>query len=584
MMPHDPSLNAFFNALIREWPLARFHGSPPSGVHGTPPLQGHFEIPGPNNTALLVPCRFRANTGRHLLAGPLLLAHRGEQKAVTLEQAVAWCLTLAPLRDEAPEHALEALQQRVNASRQNLAAARQERESQLDPLFRAPLTFIDAEQALFSGHSIHPCPKDRGNMTIEDARRYAPEYGGSFPLAWYSVARENLFRREAPGLNTADGVDALLATEPEADALLARVPNGHCLVPCHPFQHRQWQASSALAALRDSGALRYLGEGAPHWQATSSLRAIYCESAPWMLKFSLSVWLTNSLRHLYPEEVVRGAELCRVLNSGPVREWLQGRPRFEILGEPIAAGIRGPDGNPMTETLVVWRDNPFRDNDADNTEVLATLLQDDPRCGESRLAQRLWQAGVHGGLALDWFQRYLDVAVAPLLEAQSHFGILFGAHQQNLVLSLDDVWPEKLFFRDCQGTAFTSLALQRLGDELGSLAEDSENLLPDELGIQLFCYYLFINATFNVISSLAAGQLVSEPDLIRTLREWLQARLDEQPADDRAIRYLLESRELHAKGNFLCTLRALNETTLSDVFSIYHPLTNPLYTEAECHV
>ncbi|WP_295720189.1 IucA/IucC family protein [uncultured Halovibrio sp.] len=577
-MRHNPSLNAFFNALIREWPIARYHES----VSTTD--QGHFEIQGSNNTSLIIPCRFRAYTGRHLLAEPLQIDDQGERQPVTFEQAVAWCLGLEPLLHEASGRALEALQQRVHASRGNLAAAQQERESQLDHLFREPLTFIEAEQALFSGHSIHPCPKDRGNMDSGDARRYAPEYGTPFPLAWYSVDRAQLFRREAGGFQSVDGVDALLETEPDADHLRAQLPEGHCLLPCHPFQHRQWQASPGLAPMLESGAVRYLGEGAPHWYATSSLRAIYCDSAPWMLKFSLSVWLTNSLRHLYPEEVVRGAELCRVLDSGPVREWLQSRPRFEILREPITAGIRGPEGQPLTETLLVWRDNPFHGDAANNTEVLATLLQDDPRSGDSRLAQRLGQVGLDDSQAREWFRRYLDVAVAPLLEAQSHFGILFGAHQQNLVLKLDGVWPEKLFFRDCQGTAFTSLAVQRLGDELGSLADDSENLLPDELGIQLFCYYLFINATFNVITSLAAGRLASEAALIRTLREWLQARLDEQPRDDRAIRYLLESRELHAKGNFLCTLRALNETTLSDVFSIYHPMTNPLYTEAECHV
>lgn len=583
-MRHDPSLNAFFNALIREWPLARYHGSDPLGRDANPAGQGHFEIPGSGNTALLVPCRFRSRTGRHLLTGPLYLDQQGERSPITTEEAVEWCMGLEPLQREAPEQALEALRQRIHASRQNLAAVQQEQAGELGRLFRSPLTFIEAEQALFSGHSIHPCPKDRGNMTIEDAKRYAPEYASAFPLAWYSVARDHLFQRSARDLDPTDGIDALLATEPDADQLRARCPSGHCLLPCHPFQHRQWQTSSALCALRDTGELRYLGEGAPHWRATSSLRAIYCESAPWMLKFSLSVWLTNSLRHLQPEEVVRGAELCRVLDSGPVRRWLNARPRFEILREPIAAGIQGPEGQPLTQTLMVWRANPFHGDAAANTEVLATLLQDDPRCGESRLSQRLRQAGVDGELALEWFQRYLDVAVAPLLEAQSHFGILFGAHQQNLVLSLDDVWPETLFFRDCQGTGFTSLALQRLGDELDSLADDSENLLPDELGIQLFCYYLFINATFNVIASLAATQLAPEPDLIRTMRLWLQARLDEQPPDDRAIRYLLESRELHAKGNFLCTLRALNENTLSDVFSIYHPMTNPLYTEAECHV
>lgn len=577
-MRHNHSLNAFFNALIREWPIARYHKPERSGG------EGQFEIQGSNNTSLIIPCRFRARSGRHLLSEPLLLNNQGEQQPLGFEQAVDWCLALEPLQHEASGHTLEALKQRVHASRLNLSAARLEQESRLDHLFRNPLTFIEAEQALFSGHSVHPCPKDRGNMDDRDARRYAPEFGSHFPLAWYSVSPENLFARDTGGLSPVAGAETLLETEPHADHIRARVPRGHCVIPCHPFQHRQWQSSSELTAMRDSGALRYLGEGKPHWCATSSLRAIYCESAPWMLKFSLSVWLTNSLRHLQPEEVVRGAELCRVLDSGPVREWLRQRPDFEIMREPIAAGIRGRDGQPLTETLVVWRDNPFRGERVNNTEVLATLLQDDPRNGESRLSQRLRQAGLDDHQACEWFRRYLDVAVAPLLEAQSRFGILFGAHQQNLVLGMNGVWPEKLFFRDCQGTAFTSLAPRRLGDELGSLADDSGNLLPDELGIQLFCYYLFINATFNVISSLAAGQLASEPDLIRTLREWLKAQLTQHPQDDRAIRYLLESRDLHAKGNFLCTLRALNENTLSDVFSIYHPMTNPLYTEAECHV
>lgn len=583
-MPHDPSLNAFFNALIREWPLARYHETGSINASAHLAEQGHFEIPGSDNTSLLIPCRFRARTGRHLLAAPLLLDHQGKRQPVTFEQAVEWCMALEPLQQETSARALEALKQRVHASQQNLAAAQQHRTPQLDHLFREPLTFLEAEQALFSGHSIHPCPKDRGNMDNEDAQRYAPEYGATFPLAWYSIAREHLFHRDTEGLDPAHGVDALLETEPAADHLRARLPTGHCLLPCHPFQHRQWQACAALAPLRDAGSLCYLGEGAAHWRATSSLRAIYCESAPWMLKFSLSVWLTNSQRHLQREEVVRGAELCRVLDSAPVREWRRNRPRFEVLREPIAAGIRGSDGEPLPETLVVWRDNPFRGNGTGNTEVLATLLQDDPRSGESRLSQRLHQAGLDASTTCDWFRRYLDVAVAPLLEAQSHFGILFGAHQQNLVLKLDGVWPETLFFRDCQGTGFTSLAPQRLGDELGSLAEDSENLLPDELGIQLFCYYLFINATFNVIASLAAGRLARETDLIRTLRDWLKARLSEQPPDERAIRYLLESQALYAKGNFLCTLRALNENTLDDVFSIYHALTNPLYSEAECHV
>ncbi|MEQ6885373.1 IucA/IucC family protein [Salicola sp. Rm-C-2C1-2] len=583
-MLYDPSLNAFFNALIREWDLARYHRRGQDEASSASSQPDVFEIRGPDDTALVIPCQFRTQTGRHCLTGPLQLNRHGQTENISFEQAVEWCLTLDALQREASPQALEALKARVIASKQNLDAAQQARTGALEHLFRESLSFIEAEQALISGHSIHPCPKDRGNMTLEQAQRYAPEYGDYFPLIWYSVAEAHLFNREAEGVTADQGIKALLDTEPAADDLRAATPSSHRLMPCHPFQHYHWQRTPALRSLQASGALRCIGPGASHWRATSSLRAIYCEAAPWMLKFSLSVWLTNSIRHLQPEEVVRGAELCRVLNSGPVRQWLTSRPNFEVLREPVATGIQGSDGQPLPETLVTWRENPLQGTNAANTEMLATLLQDDPRNGESRLSQRLHAAQMTPDQTQQWFLRYLNVAVAPLLEAQSLFGILFGAHQQNLVLQLHGIWPQRLFFRDCQGTGFTSLATHRLGDELSHLANDSANLLPDDLGIRLFCYYLFINATFNVIASLAAGGLVHEADLIQTLRDWLSARLDEQPPDDRAIRYLLESHSLYAKGNFLCTLRALNETTLDDVFSIYHPFTNPLHRESHCHV
>ena len=106
--------------------------------------------------------------------------------------------------------------------------------------------------------------------------------------------------------------------------------------------------------------------------------------------------------------------------------------------------------------------------------------------------------------------------------------------------------------------------------------QTSGNELPDELGVRLFCYYLFINSTFNVISSLAAAGLCPESRLWHQLRDWLRQRQAEHPEDASALEYLLASPHLYAKNNFLCSLRALNENTLEDLESIYHPMPNPL--------
>jgi N2-citryl-N6-acetyl-N6-hydroxylysine synthase len=109
-----------------------------------------------------------------------------------------------------------------------------------------------------------------------------------------------------------------------------------------------------------------------------------------------------------------------------------------------------------------------------------------------------------------------------------------------------------------------------------SLIRDSANELPDELGIRLFSYYLFVNSTFNVITSLAAANLCSENLLWQTLIQWLKQQAAGQPRDSSAIHYLLNSPKLYAKNNLLCCLRALNENTLGDLASIYHSMPNPL--------
>ena len=54
------------------------------------------------------------------------------------------------------------------------------------------------------------------------------------------------------------------------------------------------------------GALRDLGEAGAPWLPTSSSRSLYSETNSDMIKFSLSVRLTNSVRTLSVKEVKRG--------------------------------------------------------------------------------------------------------------------------------------------------------------------------------------------------------------------------------------------------------------------------------------
>lgn len=614
----DPSLNCFFNALLREWqdwhyrPTADapfssecvYSGSSNDSNSLAP--SGWFQLQ-TSDGLLSIPCMNYSTTGRHHLLAPCLINIDGQLQTVDFQESVDRVMrqssinsvliqnnsqncsqdTTQGMNTSEPKSLTDFIR-RAHQSDTNLQQALAYREAEFDQLFGKSLTFEQAESALFTGHSIHPCPKARDNFSPEDTLAYAPEFGGHFQLQWYKLHTSCLYTRETDGFDYQALIEDLISQDPQAQAWQKTLESDYVLYPCHPFQHKVWQNTARLTDLISQGLLVHLGQGTIDWSATTSVRAIYSKQSPWMLKFSLSVKLTNSIRHLQPEELVRGAELCRVLTTPPAQEFEQRfADRFKILFEPTAAAICDEAGKPFEETIVLWRENPFVEGKDHNTEVLATLLQDDPRSGQSRLEQSLkqWQteysnATTYANQATEWFKRYLDVAVKPLLIAQADYGLLFGAHQQNIVLTLSQGMPVKMYFRDCQGTGFSQLANQLYTQYLPDMAADSANVIEDEMAIRLFSYYLIINATFNVISSLSRSGEIPESVFIGQLQFFLQDIKTQGVKDTQCIDYLLNSEELSAKGNFFVSLKQLNENTETDYLAMYHPMTNPLKMSA----
>ncbi|OZG73139.1 hypothetical protein BTA51_11625 [Hahella sp. CCB-MM4] len=578
----DSSLNCFFNAMLREWSGWKYRPAQPQAdtdhQQGSLYPSGWFDISAAEGV-LSVPCRQYFSTGRHQLLAPCLLTDNdGEVHTLQFEQAMEWAMLNSSVAADLPATTVIEFISRVRDSNRNLKHAIEFRGDELDALFQSPLNFSQAETALFTGHSIHPCPKARDNFSEQDTLAYAPEYNGKFALQWYLVRKDRLYLKESEGHAYNELVQDLLKSDKHMQYWAAQLGENQALFPCHPFQHQVWQSTPRIRDMIEEGSLVYLGQGSQHWSATSSVRAIYSSQAPWMLKYSLTVKLTNSIRHLQPAELVRGAELFRVLNTSKAREYVDRFPCFNILMEPTAAALCGEDGSLYEESIVLWRQNPFIERFDRNTEVLATLLQDDPRTGTSRLEQRLrLLPQSYQEVAVEWFQQYLEVAVKPLLVGQADYGLLFGAHQQNIVLTLNDLgYPVKMYFRDCQGTGYTHLAHELYGHEIADMAKDSGNVIEDEVAIQLFSYYLIVNATFNVISSLCGDGALEESLLIRHLGEFLVAVKEDGINDHQCIDYLLQSPELTAKCNFYLALRKTNENTNSDYLATYHQMPNPL--------
>ena len=594
----DSGANCFFNALVREFESWQY-GPLLSEVISHTDCHYAFHCKLSSEQTLYLPVIQHSQFGRSYFDDQGLLTDDQSSQVTVLEfnslldtlQSNPQIFTDSKLGEPKKEH-LEAILNRAKESQRNILKVLSYRGNDLDKIYKESLNFIESEQSLLIGHSIHPCPKSRSGFDELDEEIYVPEYGNSFQLSWFAVSRDILYVFAGNEKPIEKYCQELIGDDFELSLLLNKLDKKYLLIPCHPWQAKQWMNNPELQSYIDDKSLVYLGEKGKPWRATSSLRSLYQEESPWMLKFSLTTQLTNSIRHLQPEEMIRGQVIEKVLSTEPAHAMDKELDCFSVMREPISVAMRSPVGNVLDSTAIIWRQNPFyqNENTASNTEVLSGLLQDYPDKEDNRLSLRIKQLANAEGrnesqIAQKFLEQFLQKTIRPIILAQAKYGLLFGAHQQNIVVQLDqDLMPIKTYFRDCQGTGFSTLSKRLYGETLLNDTASSANLFEDDMVIYLFAYYLMVNACFNTISSLTLTGLLSEEVALEIYREFLTQLKQEQLSDDRVIDYLLTSEHIWSKGNFFCNLHAINENTMVDPFMIYHTINNPLQVNAKVKV
>ena len=580
--PLAPSAGAFLNALLREvsdWELVRAPLGDISLQAVSLPLTG-------KGARLLVPVQRLSSAGRHRFLEPLLLVETGAPpREIAFRRFAALVVGDAALVGQISPEARALFLARLDDSERRIRKVLEARRQDLDALFAAPLGFIEAEQGLLLGHPVHPTPKSYDEFSESDAGDFAPEFASAFPLRWFLVRRQHL---EASG--TADlPLEAALKRLVTSDPVLPPAARSELLgdsrrlpLPVHPWQAQRLLELPALRRLLATGELIDLGPRGSAYRPTSSLRTLYAEHSDFMLKFSISLRVTNSLRVLLPKEWERGKEVHRLLQSPLWREIARRLPSFKVMSEPVHLALRDPEGGPLLESAVILRRNPFRGEAAQDACVMATLCQDHPLGGRSRLAWHVRRIAAREDISAEaagaaWFRRFCTVALRPLLILQADYGLLFGAHQQNTVLRLEQDYPAVLYYRDCQGTGYCDSRIAELTKALPGLGELAENTVEDALGHRLLGYYLIVNNVFNVIASLAHAGLGREPRLFEQLRRFLLDLREDGLRDPSFVDGLLRNPEIWSKGNFLTCLQNINENHRGgEQLAVYRPMANPI--------
>lgn len=579
------SINSFLNAYVREFDDWRCCASPLQWQADGFPAQA-LVIPLGHQT-LWVGIRYWSVCGRHRFALPVRCedSERGSVRQCGFLSMGRLLIENAAIQTNGTIGAMARFLERVIESHRNLEMLLALRDGEIEGLFRASLSFQEAEQALLVGHSVHPAPKVRQPMTLTEAVQYGPEGGSGFALGWMLVRKERIHYHSADGKTLEQRVQSLVDTDSNLAQALANVPAGYVLIPVHPWQLQRLQQLGSLQQGFQQQDIIILPPQGQRWFATSSMRTLYAPTSPYMLKFSLSVRLTNSVRHLQAAEAERGCLIAKVFATETGQQFSKRFKEFSVMQEPAYLCLLDDNGMKVLESMMVFRDNPFCENaqpepGATEFNVLATLTQDHPAADLSRLSRMVLMLSKQKGLpqakaASHWFAAFLNVAVRPLLLAQADYGVLFGAHQQNIVLGLQQGLPVKCYFRDCQGTGFSDTGMRLFKLDQGAIGESANNQIENAMANKLFAYYLIINSTFGVISAMGADGIVEEEQLIGQLQAFLQQHLVSQRKDPSFIRMVLESDCLWQKGNFICSLADMNENTLADPVSIYRPVANP---------
>jgi siderophore synthetase component len=465
----------------------------------------HLRVPLPHTgRALRVEVRRRSLSGAHRFAGPAFT----ERSGVWAE--VAWWEVAELVATE-----LTAATGMANGEfAAQVAASHEVTETALRQRFVEPSDrYLASEQSLPLGHRFHPTPKARTAAT-GDWRDYAPETGSRIALRYLAVPADLV--RESGEL---DAIDTLRP-----------VPDGHRLLPVHPWQF------DLLRHDITGGRLLDLGTGGPLFTPTSSVRTLHGPTG--FLKFSLNVRITNCVRKNATYELASAVALTDLLDTTDLPVW--------VLREP---GYRTVDIDGLRDGLgVIVRDDVTGYLPPGATPLLAAAVADEYPLSDAHVSR------LAGADLLGWWAAYLRLLVPPVLATLFDHGVVLEPHLQNvLVCAADDGLPVRLLFRDLEGTklvadhhAATLAALPR--DVAASLSYSRQQAW------RRVAYCLLVNHVAEFVAALADLRPDLEPDLWALVGREL-AGLPRTPE----IAAVLAGGPVPAKANLLARWRRTND-------------------------
>lgn len=580
------SMETLMNCYCREvaQPQAQLHVGPlfgqndwPQSVHMSLRHTGgsvmHVRLP-LTGARLLTVVEGPSATGNYRYLSPFYCKAPGMPWALLYWEALAgWLLRELALQTGTPQNdeLLQQIRDSVTVTAGVLQAARP------GPFAAEPLqAYIESEQSLVYGHPFHPAPKSRQGVSHEDMLRYSPEMGARFPLHYFAVRREYLLQESV--LDTP--CDELIAQQSPAGLVAGE---DYALIPTHPWQARHLLEHAGVDQAIRAGRIRDLGPQGDAYFPTSSIRTLFHPDNPFFYKGSLNIRITNCVRKNAVYELEGALQVTRIMRElmPALRRQF---PGMRVLEEPAFISVDLKQGDEqrdkeVTEGFGMILRQSFSESLLPGiTPLLAGALFGNHVHGEQRSRELLARMAKRWSLpweeaAEQWFFRYVEEVMYPVLHCYFEHGVIFEPHLQNVVIGVGEGELQQVFLRDFEGV---KLARERHDEQqLQQVSQRARDALwySNELGWKRVAYCLFVNNFCEAISQIGAGNPRLQQRLWSVVRHHLftyqQQYGDAQSAQ--RIKGLLAGEPFPGKTNLLNRFfkRADRATT-------YLPVINPL--------
>ena len=578
------TLQSYLNCFLRETNSGNLSADAPEELRKKHSGKWIHVILQHQNSSLYIPAGYLSETGRHLLDCPVYCDSEEIDYITCIEK------TLKELGENASSaEKNEELLLRVKQSCESMAQFLEERSDDEEELYQTSFDFIAAEQSLLFGHLLHPTPKSRQGMTESDIKVYSPELKGAFPLHYFRAHAVSIYSKSTMPKSAIELIKQLVKDDPEISDEFKEKYAGkdeYALLPIHPWQAEYLLKDSAVQEFIQEGMLENLGQHGQAFYATSSLRTVYHPDVAFMLKFSLNIKITNSVRVNLLKELERGAEVKELMDTQLGSELSEQFPDFNIIHDPAFITLKLHDQK-ESGFEVILRENPFYKRSAEQATALVALCQDGMLPQSSRLASIVRDLSKKEKrsteeISADWLKRYLAISLKPILWLYFEKGIALEAHQQNSVVQLENGYPARFFYRDNQGFYFCESKKNELNSYLPGIGLKSETVCSDAVADERLRYYFFFNHLFGLVNAFGTSNLADEKNLLHLIREELEKQSIPATHPSLLLKTLLEDKTLPCKANLLTRFHDLDELVGPlETQCVYVQVRNPLFTKKE---